>query len=245
MKYFIGGIIFLSLFGVSFAQAAVFAPPIYVFHEAQAPVSTMSDTKQRLSIDPETLARFFRYLHDQKIPTLTMREYAAARAAHKKIPARAVVLTFDDGTRDFYEIIFPLLKFYGLRATLYANPGLDGVEDRMNLSMLRGIATCGCLEIGAHTLTHPHLKDLSEEAMREEIVGSKQMLENLIGKPVTAFAYPYGENNARVVRVVKEAGFVSAVIADNTRPVTDNFLLPRISLGEFNIKKATQFVARR
>jgi len=71
------------------------------------------------------------------------------------------------------------------------------------------------MEIGGHTVNHPILAMLDEEEARAEIVGGKRQLEEIIGAPVTLFAYPSGkpgrDYGPRDVRLVKEAGFVAAV----------------------------------
>src|SRR5207253_879407 len=66
------------------------------------------------------------------------------------------------------------------------------------------------IEIGAHTVTHPMLSELSIDQQRAEIRSSKQMLEEMIGRRVSSFAYPYGTTDsytAGTVASVREAGF--------------------------------------
>lgn len=65
----------------------------------------------------------------------------------------------------------------------------------------------GLIDIGAHTRTHPVLTQVTAEAARDEICGSKAGLEAYLGRPISAFAYPYGEYSTREVALVREAGF--------------------------------------
>jgi peptidoglycan/xylan/chitin deacetylase (PgdA/CDA1 family) len=71
------------------------------------------------------------------------------------------------------------------------------------------------IDIGAHTVDHPILKSLSGEDLRHQIAGSKEMLENITGTPVTGFAYPNGipgsDYDAATIEMVKESGFEYAV----------------------------------
>ena len=67
------------------------------------------------------------------------------------------------------------------------------------------------MDIEAHTLTHPHLRELAPDEAMREISESKKVLEARLGKPVVAFAYPFGEYNASIVDMLKRAGFASAV----------------------------------
>ena len=67
------------------------------------------------------------------------------------------------------------------------------------------------MRVGCHTLTHPYLQRIrDDESLQREILGSKQTIERHIGKPITSFAYPFGQYNERVVSFVREAGFTSA-----------------------------------
>jgi peptidoglycan/xylan/chitin deacetylase (PgdA/CDA1 family) len=71
------------------------------------------------------------------------------------------------------------------------------------------------MEIGAHTLSHPVLSACSEDLARQEIAESKRELERILGKPVWAFAYPFGNPGTmgdREVRLAREAGFTCAFV---------------------------------
>ena len=68
----------------------------------------------------------------------------------------------------------------------------------------------GGVEIGAHTLSHPSLPAGSPEEQRREIEGSRSLLEHMVERPVTAFAYPYGDYDSTTVRLVRRLGFETA-----------------------------------
>ena len=140
-----------------------------------------------------------------------------------------VGLTFDDGYRDVAEHALPILEEYGFRATVFVVPGvIDGrvrfswyddqppVLGREDIASLDGVV----LEFEAHTLTHPNLLTLDDVRAKNEIQGSKAVLEELLGRPVTVFCYPAGAYSEREVRLVAAAGFSTAVTVDpglNTR----------------------------
>lgn len=67
------------------------------------------------------------------------------------------------------------------------------------------------ITIGAHTVNHPQLTHESPDVALQEMEGSKRVLESLTAQPVTHFAYPNGDHNDRVVQLVKEAGYATAV----------------------------------
>jgi len=75
----------------------------------------------------------------------------------------------------------------------------------------RGIrALAQGFEIGGHTLSHPRLPGIDEARLLPEIAGGKQSLEEILGRPITTFSYPYGKHSRRVRRAVIEAGFTGA-----------------------------------
>jgi peptidoglycan-N-acetylglucosamine deacetylase len=99
-----------------------------------------------------------------------------------------------------------LLDKYGLKGTFYIAKAY--VNPRMSESELCELATRH--ELGAHTLTHPSLSQVSLKQAREEIFGSKQWLEDVLSQEVTAFCYPRGDYNADVRQLVQEAHFKMA-----------------------------------
>ena len=95
------------------------------------------------------------------------------------------------------------------------------------------------IELGAHTMTHPSLKTLSTPEQKEEIVGSKVKLENLLGRQVTSFSYPHGEYSAQTIELVRRAGFETATTTNFrcVRRQTDRFQLPRFQVNNWNGKE--------
>jgi peptidoglycan/xylan/chitin deacetylase (PgdA/CDA1 family) len=95
------------------------------------------------------------------------------------------------------------------------------------------------IEVGCHTVTHPQLSSLNADSQRQEISQSKSRLEEVLGRPVTSFAYPYGREcdyTSETVRLVQEAGFDCACTT-SVAPVerdTDPFRLPRVQVQDMD-----------
>jgi peptidoglycan/xylan/chitin deacetylase (PgdA/CDA1 family) len=91
------------------------------------------------------------------------------------------------------------------------------------------------VEIGAHTLTHPSLTALPAEAQRREIAGSRERLEQLAGRRLESFAYPYGDYDAATVRLVKQSGYRSACTIHENRlsRLASAFQLPRFAVRDW------------
>lgn len=178
-----------------------------------------------------------------------------------------VVLTFDDGYRDNYTLLMPLLEKYGFKAVIYlvthkAENSWDLKDERRTFPLLtreqvidmskRGI------EFGAHTMNHVDLTQVGVEVAWKEIEGSKKYLEDLLGKEVKTFAYPYGRTNDAVKELVKRAGFKYGIGTVNgplamqqdlynirrivIHPDTNIFRFARKVKGNYTYKKNKGFV---
>jgi len=132
-----------------------------------------------------------------------------------------VFLTFDDGFRDVWEHALPVLQGHGYRAIQFLvadllggmsewqRPGGEVAGPLMSRGQIEEWLAAG-QEIGSHTLTHPYLTRLPLAQAREEIGVSKRKLEDLFGREIRHFCYPYGDWDARVRDLVEEAGYRTA-----------------------------------
>lgn len=133
-------------------------------------------------------------------------------------PAGLAALSLDDGLRDNNEVLLPILREYGIPATVYVTTGLIGktypwitgdvpmmVEDE-----IRELADAG-IEIGAHTITHPNMAELDHAQCLTEMTESRRELERITGRTVETFAYPACHYGHAAVAAAEEAGFVAAV----------------------------------
>jgi peptidoglycan/xylan/chitin deacetylase (PgdA/CDA1 family) len=147
--------------------------------------------------------------------------YISLRESHALPPARAVVITIDDGYEDVYGIAAPILAAHGCSAIVFVVSGRVGqraewtpdgpLRDRPLASWQRLREGLGAgLDVGAHSRTHPRLTQLSDEAAAEEIGGSRRELGEGLGRTVTLFAYPHGDEDRRTQRLVTGAGFSAA-----------------------------------
>lgn len=94
----------------------------------------------------------------------------------------------------------------------------------------------GLIDIGAHTVTHPLLAGLPIPAQRAEIQDSKVHLEEILGRPVTGFAYPNGSSSQETLAIVRESGYACACASHNdvVRRGSDLFCLPRFWIPDWD-----------
>jgi len=126
-------------------------------------------------------------------------------------------LTFDDGWLGFYDNAWPILKDHNFTATVFLITDYVGkISDwdykkarHLSWEQIRELAEHG-IEFGSHSATHVDLRRLDDHDLQYELSGSKQTIENQIGKPVRYFSYPFGRYNQRVIEAVKQAGYDKA-----------------------------------
>ncbi|HUZ54530.1 MAG TPA: polysaccharide deacetylase family protein [Streptosporangiaceae bacterium] len=227
------------------SPAAARRVPVLMYHEITAdPVLS-----RHLAVRPEEFALQLGYLRGGGFSSLHAGEFARLmKGGGRGLPARPVVLTFDDGFADFYDVALPMLQRYGFTATLYVTTGWIADRDQpggngpagasgpgtgmLSWSQVEAAAATG-IEIGAHTEFHPQLDQLSPSALRRELAGSKSLLEDRLGVPVTGLSYPFGYSNRRVREAAVAVGYQYACAVANRLACTsdDRFALPRLTIG--------------
>lgn len=218
---------------------------ILMYHQVGA--FSRPDSHRALYCDISRFKAQMAYLHRFKYPVISLDDCLEALQGQKKFSRHAVVLTFDDGYRNFYDHAFPILRKYNFPATVFVVSSLIGKTARwlkddgrhdpplMDIDTLCKIRMHG-ITVGCHTRTHSLLGQITEKQQADEIVHGKTELEGLLGQPVTHFCYPSGDFNETVLSLVQSAGFVSGLtcIRGAVRNGENPFTLPRkaISYGD-------------
>jgi peptidoglycan/xylan/chitin deacetylase (PgdA/CDA1 family) len=161
----------------------------------------------------------------------------------KALPERSVIFTFDDAYRSFSTYAFPLLQKYGFPAIVFVPSGFvggmnawdRGIADQVPIldwDEMRQLAAYD-VEFGAHSMTHQPMTALSNAEVLHEASQSKTILERDLGKRVTAFAYPYGDNDHIVQQLVAQCGYDVALTTRSQRAQFQDapMALPRIEVS--------------
>lgn len=185
--------------------------PILMYHYIEYVTDTNDTIRKSLAILPSTFDAQIKTLKDDGYTFLTASQIPDILQGKRALPKKPIILTFDDGYRDFYTDAYPILKKYHVPATAYIVPGFLDRPNYLFTTQLDEIAKDGLVEIAAHTVNHAYLKGMSESHAFEEIQESKKMLEDQIHKPVVSFAYPYGAFDLATSKLVEKAGFTNAV----------------------------------
>jgi peptidoglycan/xylan/chitin deacetylase (PgdA/CDA1 family) len=171
------------------------------------------------SVTPSAFARQMAYLATHSYRCVALTDLEAAPQAGDQ---RCFALTFDDGTLDCYETASPICEPYGFHPTVFLVSRWLVDCDAADAAMGPLLTSAHVLEMrrrgvsfGAHSRTHRRLVGLSAQEARAEVCGCKAEIEQVLGEPVTTFAYPFGLSNPAVREAVATCGYALAVAVDN------------------------------
>ncbi|MFV0309602.1 MAG: polysaccharide deacetylase family protein [Desertimonas sp.] len=153
---------------------------------------------------------------------VSLDDVVAWHLGERELPPRSVAVSFDDGFVDLLDTAAPILAEYSVPATVFVAAGLAGgsapapgyVPSRplMDWSQVRALVAAGW-DVGSHSVDHPTLIALDDRGVAEQLTGSRDMLEQSLGRPVTLLAYPYGTAStvgSRDKRAARAAGYRAA-----------------------------------
>ena len=144
--------------------------------------------------------------------SVSSREFREWQDGRGNVPQRAVVLTFDDGYASHFELVAPLLVRYRFGGTFFVTVDDVGRPGYVTWDQVRKLAFLG-MEIGSHGASHRPLTSLSADELDQELAGSKQRIEQELGRPVPAIAAPGGFWDRAVAAAVKRAGYEAAWVS--------------------------------
>jgi peptidoglycan/xylan/chitin deacetylase (PgdA/CDA1 family) len=193
---------------------------------------------------PELFAAHMQALHRAGYRTIKLEEWADAIDHRRPVEGKRVVLTFDDGYRDFRSDAVPILSRYDFSATMFLvaeRIGQTALWDAsygdcaplLSWEEIKSLQTMG-IEFGAHSCIHQKMTQMRSAELAEDTRKTRAILEEGLGVAVPTLAYPYGDQNESVRRVVGEAGTKVAVTTEpGISKLGDDLLrLPRIEITD-------------
>ncbi len=210
--------------------------PILLYHSVSR---TPSVWIEQFTVTPQTFSRHLQLIRAAGLNAITLTALRTA-LAQRQLPAKPVVITFDDGFADTLEAAAPLLLAHDFPATVYVTTGFvcgrsPGGDRMLSWSGIRELAVLGH-EIGAHSVTHPELDTLRPAAVWNEVTHCRRDLEQQLGQPIHSFAYPHGYSSPAVRRLVADAGYRSACSVKNAlSPDCD----PPFTIARLTVTRAT------
>ncbi len=177
---------------------------------------------------------------------VTLQQVWNAWHSRGRLPARPVVISFDDGYYGQYRFALPALRRLGWPGVL--NLKVGNLSDLGGPRTIRAMIAAGW-EVDDHTFTHPDLRMLDDAHLRREVAGSRSFLRRLTGAPINFFCYPSGRYDARVIAAVRAAGYLAATSTrDGLARRQERFTLARVRVyggeGETGVVHKLERLAR-
>ena len=207
----------------------------------------------RYAVPPAEFAAQLDYLAQEGYTTITPQDYARARKGKQELPAKPVILSFDDGYEDNWRVVFPMLQERGMKAVFYVVTNDIGQPGYMTWDNLFDLEHSG-MEIGSHTANHIPLTTLTPTEQRDELRLSKLLLEWRGMKTIYSFSYPNGAYDDTVVAMLAEENYLTAVTGEaglntfETNPYRlhrVNIPAPHLGLTEFRLRLLKADLAAR
>jgi peptidoglycan/xylan/chitin deacetylase (PgdA/CDA1 family) len=156
-----------------------------------------------------------------------------------------VLITFDDGNLSDFEIALPALVDRGLRGIFFVIADRIGKPGYLGRDHIRELVKAG-MEIGSHGMEHRPWRRMDQSTMEREIVGARQILEEIVGRPVMKAACPFGAYDRRGLSRLRESGVETVFTSDGGSARAGQWLQARETLHRSDATDlVTHLVARR
>lgn len=170
------------------------------------------------SIGENEFRQQLRMLERFNFTPITFEDYYLYLRNELTLPKKPIILTFDDGLEGVYEIAFPVLCEFNMRAVVFVMgdrtlrkarwyKGTEGEDCPLITDQQIVELRSEGFEIGSHGMTHTPLSGLKRKEQEAEILESKNSIERLLGEQIYTFSYPYGLHNRSAQSIVKQAGY--------------------------------------
>src|SRR6201996_7745044 len=177
--------------------------PILEYHDLGKPPE--GEPYPELFVGRDDFAKQMDWLEERGYQAVTLEQVQEAWYHDGTLPPKPIVLSFDDGYRPQFTFALPTLRKHGWAGVLNLKAeGSDLYESNVKAMIAAG------WELAAHTIHHLDLTELGPEELKEEVAGSRKILQREYGVPVDNFCYPAGQFDETVVKAVEEAGYTGA-----------------------------------
>ena len=216
--------------------------PILEYHQVtDAPLDPVYEI---YNVPPADFNAQLDYLQAEGYTTITLQDFMRVVHGKGELPAKPIVLTFDDGYKDNYSEMLPILEAHKMTAVVYVITNELGKENYLNLDELKDMQRRG-LEIGSHTADHLPLTSLDKTFQRRQIRDSKIFLEWSGLETIYSLSYPNGAFNSEIEKILREENYLTAVTGEvglntvGTNPYElyrVHIRKPRFGLTEFKFR---------
>lgn len=201
---------------------------ILCYHCVTPRPDLISDDPWKMFLAADSFGKQLDFLQ-KNYNVISLEQYLEARRQNRPLPPFSVVLTFDDGKRNFLTVIEPSLKKLSMPATTFvvventekaiyvngsSNPyGWKPEDDHNDLSWddIRRLMETGKIEIGSHSMTHPVLPEIPLSEAEYEMERAYRKIAAKTAHKRVALAYPHGQATEEIMKIAEDAGYSCAL----------------------------------
>ena len=206
--------------------------PVLLYHNFVTQVPETDPDNFNYINTPESFEENIKILLENGYTIISMKELDEANNYKKELPNKPIIITFDDGYYSNYEYIYPILKKYNIKASIFIitdkiGQEIDGIK-YLDWDECLEMQNSGLVEIFSHSKKHVFYDKLPVREIRDDVKESYRMIEKHLGKQkLKVFAYPYGAYTNETVQTLKNNGIdfqVYDIGINNFRSLDKNFI---------------------
>jgi len=205
--------------------------PVLMYHYLSVPPADANAYRKDLSVSPDLFARQLDRVQAEGYTTISLYDLLAHLWEGAPLPEKPVVLTFDDGYRDFYTNAFPLLGQRGMSATVFVITDFMDEErpDYLTWAMAREMLAAG-ISIESHGRNHISLKNKDRDYLIWQALGSLETIQFELGVRPRFTSYPAGEFDDSTIAIFQSADYWAGftTIQGTTHSTDEPFRLHRV-----------------
>jgi len=219
--------------------------PILCYHQIRDWKPTDSKVSRTYIVPPAAFAAQMRMLADSGYHTITPDQLYAYLISGARLPEKPIMLSFDDTDLDQYTVGYPEMKKYGFKGVFFIMTVSLGKPHYMSSDQVRTLSDNGNI-IGSHTWDHHNVKKYEGKDWITQLDKPTKQLEQITGKSIRYFAYPFGLWNTAAFPELKKRGFVAAFQLNEKPDATDPlYCIRRIIVpGTWNGAALHQWILR-
>lgn len=219
------------------------APKVYLFHDL---LDKIEDVKSKFAITQTSFETFLLNELNTGKKAITFDELSDMILGKIKQQPNFFFVSFDDANESVFTKAYPFLKKHNIPFIIFITKELIGKKNFLNREQIIALSNDPLCNVGSHGMHHIMFRYLSVQDSKKEMEESKIFLEELIGKPVNCFAFPYGrlvESSSENIRTLSESVYDFAFSAINGTLsqlwISSKYFLPRINVDEKYVNKNT------
>lgn len=193
------------------SQRADVKVPVLLYHNFVTTVPESDPDNFNYINTPESFEENIKTFLEKGYTIISMKELADCDSGKAELPSKPIIITFDDGYYSNYEYIYPILKKYNAKASIFIvtdkiGKEIDGIK-YLGWEECLEMQNSGLVEIFSHSKKHVFYDKLPVRELRDDVIESYRLIEKHLGKQnLKGFAYPYGAYTEKAVKTLKNNG---------------------------------------